>query len=215
MQTLKALANQYTDTEDKMKDLRQHIRRILEDVKKVEIEIPIDPPPPKHILVAQLNTIKNQMLDPVNPANEQEDLDKNFPDLFADLVKENTGVDDLRPLIVNLTEESLNTISLLKSYFNTPRPQELADEIGFDLNSAQSYMETAQTESYPSGHTTQAYLIAFVLKDIFPQLEPQLLELARKVSESRIDRGVHYPSDAAGGLQLAKHLYRARTHSND
>ena len=69
------------------------------------------------------------------------------------------------------------------------------------------YLESAQTASYPSGHTTQAYYIAYKLSDEFPKLKPQFLYVAKMVAESRVDRGVHFPSDNEAGIELAKNLY--------
>jgi hypothetical protein len=63
--------------------------------------------------------------------------------------------------------------------------------------------------SYPSGHSTEAHLIADVLDDVL-SLAPQqaamttdLEALAWRIARNREIAGLHYPSDSLAGEQLA------------
>ena len=69
------------------------------------------------------------------------------------------------------------------------------------------YLESAQTPSYPSGHTAQAFWVAHNLSDMFPELEREFFRLAQMIADSRIDRGVHFPSDNRAGKALADAVY--------
>jgi len=89
----------------------------------------------------------------------------------------------------------------LKIYFNRSRPQEYADTMNVPVKF--DSLRTAQTRSYPSGHSTQAYYLAITLSQKYPHLRDKLFRLADAVSSSRMDRGVHYPSDLEGGYELA------------
>ena len=60
----------------------------------------------------------------------------------------------------------------LKNHFNLLRLNQLAGLRGIPFN--YDYLESAQTASYPSGHTTQAYYIAYKLSDEFPKLKLKL-----------------------------------------
>ena len=60
--------------------------------------------------------------------------------------------------------------------------------------------------SYPSGHSTQAFLWANLLAEIFPEHRAALRERAELVAWSRIVGGVHYPTDIAAGRMLGDRL---------
>jgi len=96
-------------------------------------------------------------------------------------------------------------ISKIKDYYNRPRPKQLAESLGMKFSG--DYLESAQTPSYPSGHTIQAYVVALYLSEQFPELEEELLKIAEIISQSRIDRGVHFPSDIDYGREVAYYLY--------
>jgi hypothetical protein len=63
--------------------------------------------------------------------------------------------------------------------------------------------------SYPSGHSTEAHLIAAVLDDILstaPQraaMRNDLAALAWRIARNREIAGLHYPSDSQAGKKLA------------
>jgi acid phosphatase (class A) len=58
--------------------------------------------------------------------------------------------------------------------------------------------------SYPSGHSMGSYTLAVVLGAVFPEKAQALLDRARQIGQSRVDAGVHYPSDIAEGEVLGK-----------
>ena len=93
----------------------------------------------------------------------------------------------------------------LKKYYDRPRPNELAAAMGVEFNC--DNLETTQSPSYPSGHAIQAYVIAKMLSDQFPEHEKSLLKIAEIISQSRIDRGVHFPTDIEYGREVAESLY--------
>jgi hypothetical protein len=66
--------------------------------------------------------------------------------------------------------------------------------------------------SYPSGHATQAYLIARCAKLLFSgdrlaKLDADLDALAQRIAWNREIAGLHYPSDSAAGKELAEQIY--------
>lgn len=60
--------------------------------------------------------------------------------------------------------------------------------------------------SYPSGHSTQAFLWAGLLAEIFPEHRMALRERAELVAWSRVIGGVHYPTDITAGRMLGDRL---------
>ena len=195
-----------------MKQLRQYIRKIIIESmggKYEELHGILPPPPEKEYLISELEKIQIQMEHPYNPVQVQEDLDKNYQGLFVDLLSLH-GIEEKEENIVEITKSALPIIKKLKSHFNLKRPQALANQIDFPLDSDQASMDSAQTKSYPSGHACQAYLVAMVLTERYPHLKEPLFHLAECVSQSRVDRGVHFPSDLFAGVQLAQHIFRNR-----
>jgi membrane-associated phospholipid phosphatase len=55
-------------------------------------------------------------------------------------------------------------------------------------------------QSFPSGHTTTAVALAFVIGFVWPRLFPWLLAIGLIVGFSRVPIGMHYPSDVFGGV---------------
>jgi membrane-associated phospholipid phosphatase len=71
--------------------------------------------------------------------------------------------------------------------------------------------------AYPSGHSTQAHLMALCMGEIFdglpaaqkPQMQPMrddLKVLADRIARNREIAGLHYPSDTAAGVVLANQV---------
>ena len=181
-----------------MKNLRKYIRRVL-----VEQRITLQPPPSAE---EEIHAVINQYFNRYNPEKLQYDLDENMDSLFDTLIKSKGHCSDAE-YIKNLREHTIPIIKGFKEYFKRARPSEVARAMGIPWQGDISKMKTANSYSYPSGHTAQAYYIALNLSDKYPDLSPALMELAEMVSQSRIDRGVHFPSDISAGRKLAKQIY--------
>ena len=84
----------------------------------------------------------------------------------------------------------------LKMHYNRPRPYQIADYYGIDLNYNKTIQHgEANAPSYPSGHTLAAYFAARVIGYIDPKYQEDLIKKAEMVADSRIAEGVHFKSD--------------------
>lgn len=88
----------------------------------------------------------------------------------------------LKPIILNL-----------KHRHNRPRPYQLSEKYGIEINLLDS--KTAQTPSYPSGHTAYAALGAYILAAKYPQFSEYFFDKVQTAGMARMLMGVHYPSD--------------------
>jgi len=88
----------------------------------------------------------------------------------------------LKPIIKNL-----------KHKHNRPRPYQLAEKYGIPINLLDS--KTAQTPSYPSGHTAYAALGAYILAAKYPQFSEYFFDKVQTAGMAGMLMGVHYPSD--------------------
>ena len=65
---------------------------------------------------------------------------------------------------------------------------------------------TANTPSYPSGHTVQPLVVALHYSKKYPEHKQQLLEGAKICGYGRVLAGLHYPTDYEAGVKLAEEL---------
>ncbi|HEX9593321.1 MAG TPA: phosphatase PAP2 family protein [bacterium] len=87
------------------------------------------------------------------------------------------------------------TVALFKHLFAHPRPPALVE----GLRVLGPYLRNF---SFPSGHTTTAVAVAWVLAKRFPAVAVPLLALAGLVAFSRVYNGVHFPIDMVAGCLL-------------
>ena len=184
-----------------MNILREYISQILSEGGSGDIMIP--PPPSEDERAQELGLIQLQKQNPANPDDMQDHLDKRVGKLFNAIIK-GAGYQSQKELIKQLKAEVKPIIKYHKAFFDAKRPNELANSLGYDFDF--DYLETAQSPSYPSGHTTQAFYIAHKLSQMFPDLSEYFYTLAEMIAQSRVDRGVHFPSDNDAGKILAAKL---------
>ena len=167
-------------------------------------EILIPGPPTELQRIAELPLIQHQYENRKAPPELQAALDSVPEELFNTIIK-SAGYPCAMGLIKDLHNGIVGVVKAHKDHFSSERPAELASRVGYPLES--DYLDSAQTPSYPSGHTAQAYYTAYALSDLYPELEDAFMSLAEAISDSRVDRGVHFPSDITAGKQLAEVLY--------
>lgn len=139
--------------------------------------------------------------------NAKEMLDKWDVDLlipFVDYLKEN-NLSYKKTILNDIIHDSTVVILKQKYLYNRPRPYQINEMIGVKMNHIIS--KTANSPAYPSGHSTQSRLIAMYLGSVHTDHAESLLELAEECGQSRLNAGVHYPSDHEAGVELAQILF--------
>ena len=105
-------------------------------------------------------------------------------------------------------KESSKYIMELKYKFQRPRPHQIADFYGIDLNGVD--LDSMKTPSYPSGHATQGYLLGMIYSERYPEYRKEFMKLGDDIAESRIVGKAHFPSDKKAGIELAEKLFQNR-----
>lgn len=102
------------------------------------------------------------------------------------------GFDDI-DLIYKIMADVSPIVVKLKFKFNRPRPYQMAHALKLNLFPLKS--TSALSPAYPSGHTTQAYVIMGVVGNKNPGIYAMCKQIVDDISESRVAIGVHYSSD--------------------
>ena len=86
-------------------------------------------------------------------------------------------------------------VRLINYLYLRPRPF-----VSFEI---ESLIDHTACASFPSMHSSSAFVIAIAIYNIHPTLGKVMLGFALITAVSRVMVGVHYPSDILGGLILA------------
>lgn len=113
---------------------------------------------------------------------------------------ENVTVEDLKEI-----SKELDPITFkLKYIFDYPRPYQLASYLGLPLYPSQT--TDACSPAYPSGHTIDSFVMSGLLSKKFPQLKEEIEKLGAKISQSRLQGGIHFDFDQDFGKQIAEDI---------
>lgn len=121
---------------------------------------------------------------------EKNDYDENHIKLMLDIVGEK------RADWNQFTKDVDIHVLRLKMKYGRPRPYEITDKL-------KSETDTSKSPSFPSGHATEAYVFAKVLGNKYPKKQKELDSMAEKIAMSRVQMGLHFPSDIEAGKKVA------------
>ena len=87
-----------------------------------------------------------------------------------------------------------------KNRYQWPRPSQLWPEL-------MPPIRVPGHASFPSGHATEAYMVAAILNEVAAGVAPSVgnitLRLAQRIARNREVLGLHYPSDSLAGFAAA------------
>jgi membrane-associated phospholipid phosphatase len=84
-----------------------------------------------------------------------------------------------------------------KYAYHRPRPRDVDPTI-------EPAVDAPLSPAYPSEHAAAAGAAAAVLEYLFPSEAQTFVDLAEEAAQSRVQAGVHYPSDVRAGLALGR-----------
>lgn len=106
--------------------------------------------------------------------------------------------DDEYYKIKTLIVQEVNPVVMkLKFKYNRVRPYILNDNI-------QMLVEKPNHPSYPSGHSSQAFFICYILTEKYPENKDKYYNIAYSIAENREYAGFHYKSDSRYGEIVGK-----------
>ena len=141
----------------------------------------------------QLVDYSKEISNNVEFLNRYRFYDQSLERTFAQVVIDNQLDDNAVNVIDSLLDETLPLIAKLKFHYQRPRPYQLAKKYKLRLFPYESI--TANSPSFPSGHTLQSALICHVLGNQYANKYEYFDKLAKDIQYSRLYLGLHYASD--------------------
>ena len=169
-----------------------------DDVAKIELD-----PPPKDDSEAQQKEIEElkdmqKLLDNETLINAIEAQDKNLLAPFERYMRDN-DLDVDGEELAKLNKDISTIVHKFKFLFNRRRPHQVSDIEEFENIAGKS-------PSYPSGHTTNATVMAELFADMFPEHADKFRKIGTEIGVNRVVSGLHYPTDHMAGLELARQI---------
>ncbi len=137
-----------------------------------------------------------------------EKYDMHFSPSIFGYARDN-GLDFDEEELRRIKREASNILLHVKFHFNRPRPYQIADSLGMELDHMNT--ESGHTPSYPSGHAGLARLLALLIAKDNPDYKDELIAIADEIALSREIGAVHFPSDNDFGKEVANIMYSELT----
>tara|TARA_Y100000385_G_scaffold182409_1_gene188405 strand:+ start:4787 stop:5425 length:639 start_codon:yes stop_codon:yes gene_type:complete len=145
-------------------------------------------------------------LDKIKPNPDFVRKADNIVEYFIERTSDLDIKKDLKTFIESVIHDSGPIILRLKYHYNRPRPIQVAKMQGLKFH--HQPLESAMSPSYPSGHTAQSYLLAYMLSDIYNKYKNRFFKIAEEISVSRNVARQHFISDSEFGKKIGHELWR-------
>lgn len=129
---------------------------------------------------------------------DEQEMYSKFADSLGIILPEN--------FVSNIMKQIEPILFYLKKHHNRARPEQFAaaHNIPFQTSITHSTFHPA----YPSGHALDSYIMSHYMKMLSPEHSDEIEEFSRRMRESRLDAGLHYPSDNKISKDLAHDIIK-------
>ena len=155
-------------------------------------------------LKMELDEVIDAMVLSPEQDEENKKIDKEYINMMKDIVKEEGASKTVLDFVDEIKRQvDTNTIKM-KYQYNRARPDAIAKFHGKKLTAKVD----VDTPGYPSNHTITGYVISGILSEMFPNVTEKLNKIAERNAASRVELGVHFPSDVEAGEIYAEELLK-------
>jgi hypothetical protein len=159
-------------------------------------------------IVDCLNTIQN-FSGKEEYLKRYKGYDRQLRKFFKDhVITDVENKEELNELVDSIIDDTKGLLFKLKYFFQRPRPKQLAEYYKLKLFPYDSF--TADTPSFPSGHSFQAKLLTEVLGNRYPKSYGAMTKIFDDISYSRLYLGLHYQSDIDVGIFCAEKVLQLK-----
>lgn len=103
------------------------------------------------------------------------------------------GLNVPNDFVAKIIDQTDPILFFLKDHFNRARPEQVASS--FNIPFQVKIPHTAMNPAYPSGHALDSHIMAYCIKKLAPHKSEEIDHFTKKARESRMNVGLHYPSD--------------------
>ena len=175
------------------------------DVSLDEVHVDSPPQDDSHVTRMELEELERIIQESKLPDTLINIADKEPLHLFYSVAKKK-GLDPLEDEARDWAEDWTKLSFEYKMKFKRRRPWEVKKE--HDIDFVVNKSDTTESPSYPSGHAMMGYGVAEFYKDKYPLMADKWDNIADIIAHSRLQMGVHYPSD----VEASKHIVSSLNH---
>lgn len=173
-------------------------------LKKLESQLP----PDEQATLEELNTLRSIMCS-VTPEKLQFALNAEVDEtsMYQKFMTNELKIHVSNDFTSNILDQTDPILMYLKKHFNRGRPEQFAsaNNIPFQV----SITHTALHPAYPSGHALDSFVMEHVMKQLAPSKTQEIENFCRQMRESRLNVGLHYPSDNEISKRLANEIIQS------
>ena len=169
------------------------------EVDPDSIDLDSHAPDSSHSTRMELEELEGIIEESKLPPNIMRIADKAPLKLFYAIAKKK-GLDSLEEEVKEWAEDWTKLSFDLKFKFKRRRPYEVKKE--HDIDFVVDKSDTSESPSYPSGHAMMAYGVAEFYKEKYPLMAEEWDNVADIIAHSRLQSGVHYPSDVEASKKV-------------
>ena len=180
------------------------------DYNNLEVELDtleVSPPPKdsSHSTRMELEELERIIEEAKLPAAIMKVADREPLRLFYSVAKKK-NIDPLEEEAERWADDWTKLSFEYKLKFKRRRPYEVKKEHDIDFIVDKS--DTSESPSYPSGHALMAYGVAEFYKEKYPLMSEEWDNIADIIAHSRLQMGVHYPSDVQASKSIVNQLVK-------
>jgi len=113
---------------------------------------------------------------------------------------------DVEDLITDIINDVKTLLIKLKYHYQRPRPKQIAQYYKLAMFPYNS--KSADTPSYPSGHTLEGYVVLNVIANKFPTEFQFCKAMIEDIANSRLHLGLHYATDNDFAIMIGKEILK-------
>lgn len=173
------------------------------DVNLEDISVPEPPTDDSHTTRMELEELEQTIQEAKLPREIMRVADRDPLRLFYSVAKKK-GLDPLEEEAKEWADDWTKLSFEFKLKFKRRRPWEVKKE--HDIDFVVNKSDTTESPSYPSGHAMMGYGVAEFYKDKYPLMADEWDNVAEIIAHSRLQMGVHYPSDVEASKKVVEQL---------